>query len=246
MVPHRRWLLLCHAAPVGHEQLEGLMVRPATVPATLAETLTAGIADEVAAVYGDQVVFPAQVVVDDPRDGQRLFPGWPAPVLVIARENQGVVSWGVPLGDPSPPVLVGGNLGDPTPDRMGTQVYAPSVDAFVSARRWDQSCLAGQPLVQAQADVLDADVLAVLRAGFGEVAATAGWPGHTQYRFEGPNVRLMLWSGLHQCDWWLSGADHDALADCVPHLMALSNLREAFWSSDPGGDAVLKDVRAAR
>ncbi len=75
---------------------------------------------------------------------------------------------------------------------------------------------------------------------------TSGWPGHTQYRFEEPAVRLMLWSGSGQCDWWLSGADHDALANCVSQLMSSSNLREALWSNDPDGNAVLREVRATR
>jgi hypothetical protein len=41
----------------------------------------------------------------------RRFPGWPAPVLVLSDENQGVCSWGVPL-DGDGRVLVGGDLFD--------------------------------------------------------------------------------------------------------------------------------------
>lgn len=217
----------------------------AMVPAILADALTADVADEVGAVFGDEVVFPRRLVVDDPQDEQRLFPGWPTPVLVISHENQGVVSWGVPLGDPAPPVLVGGDLDDPQTE-LGTLVYAPSVEAFITARRWDRTCWSREPLVQAQAQVLDEDVLAVLRARFEEAPATRGWPGHTQYRFQRRGVTLMLWSGSRQCDWWLSGTDTETLAQVVTDLMALSDLRETFWSNDLAGDALLREIRAGR
>lgn len=222
------------------------MVQDTKVPAVLADVLTASVANEIAAVFGDQVVFPDRVLVDDPGDEQRLFPGWPAPVLVISHENQGVVSWGVPFGDPSPLVLVGGDLDDPDDpeaDWSGTLAYAPSVEAFIAARRWDQACWSREPLVQAQAEVLDDDSLAVLRARFDEAPATRGWPGHTQYRFEGRGVKLMLWSGSEQCDWWLSGTDTGTLTEVTRDLMDLSDLREAFWSNDLAGDALLREIR---
>jgi hypothetical protein len=222
------------------------MAQDAMVPAVLAEALTASVTDELAAVFGDQVVFPHRTLVDDPGDEQRLFPGWPTPVLVVSHENQGVVSWGVPLGDPSPPVLVGGDMDDPEAGFSGTLVYAPSVEAFIAARRWDRTCLSREPLVQAQAEVLDDGSLAVLRAQFDEGPATRGWPGHTQYRFEGRGVKLMLWAGSRQCDWWLSGTDTDTIAEVVTDLMELSDLREAFWSNDLAGDALLREIKGGR
>lgn len=226
------------------------MVQDAIVPAVLAEALIAAVADELGAVFGDQVVFPQRILVEDPDDSPRCFPGWPTPVLVISHENQGVVSWGVPLGDPSPPVLVGGDLDAPAADTeanwSGTVVYAPSVEAFIAARRWDRDCWSREPLVQAQAEVLDDDTLAIVRARFDECPATQGWPGHTQYRFEGHGVKIMLWSGSHQCDWWVSGTDTDALAEVVTDLMDLSDLREALWSNDVAGDVLLREIRGGR
>jgi hypothetical protein len=214
------------------------------VPAVLADTLTASVADEIAAVYGDQVVFPRQIIVDNTDDARRCFPGWPTPVLVIAHENQGVVSWGVPLGDPSPPVLVGGDQDDRVADSPATVVYAPSVEAFIAARRWDQACWSREPLVQAQAAVLDDNTLAVLRRRFHERPATQGWPGRTQYRFDADSVKIMLWSGSQQCDWWLSGTDTDALAEIITDLIDLSDLRGALWSDDVAGDALLQQIRS--
>jgi hypothetical protein len=59
-------------------------------------------------------------------------------------------------------------------------------------------------------------------------------------------VKLMLWSGSQQCDWWLSGTDTDTLAAVVTDLMDLSDLREAFWSNDLAGDALLREIRGGR
>jgi hypothetical protein len=56
----------------------------------------------------------------------------------------------------------------------------------------------------------------------------------------------MLWSGSQQCDWWLSGTDTDTLAAVVTDLMDLSDLREAFWSNDLAGDALLREIRGGR
>jgi hypothetical protein len=223
----------------------GPAVEDVVVPAVLADTLTAGTAEEIAALYGDQVVFPQQIIVDDTDDSHRSFPGWPTRVLVIAHENQGVVSWGVPLGDPSPPVLVGGERDDST-NSPGTVVYAPSVEAFIAARRWDRTCWNREPLVQAQAAVLDDISLAVLRTRFHERPATQGWPGHTQYRFEANGVKIMLWSGSQQCDWWLSGTDTGTLATIITDLMDISDLRETLWSNDVAGDTLLRQIHGGR
>jgi hypothetical protein len=224
-------------------------VEDIVVPAVLADTLTESVADEMAAVYGDQVVFPRRIVIDDTDDPQRCFPGCSTAVLVISHENQGVVSWGVPLGNPSPPVLVGGDPEDPedpATNSPATIVYAPSVEAFVAARRWDRACWSPEPLVQAQAAVLDDKSLAVLRTRFRERPATKGWPGHMQYRFEAGSVKIMLWSASWQCDWWLSGTDTDALAATIIDLMDLSDLRETLWSNDVAGDALLQQIRGRR
>ena len=57
---------------------------------------------------------------------------------------------------------------------------------------------------------------------------------------------MMLWSDSRQCDWWLSGTDTETLAQVVTDLMALSDLRETFWSNDLAGDASLREIRAGR
>jgi hypothetical protein len=182
------------------------------------------------------------MLVDRPDDPDRRFPGWPAPVLVIADENQGVCSWGVPLGDPNPAVLVGGELSD----GEGTVEYAPDVASYVAARWWDGWCLQREPLLQAQAAVLDEKSLAGLRSNFDQRPLTHGWPWHTQYRFERDGVAILLWSGPDQCDWWLSAADDALLLEVVARPLDLSDLAESLWSNDVAGDALLRQIRGER
>ncbi|MEU8001392.1 SET domain-containing protein [Catellatospora sp. NPDC049111] len=210
-----------------------------SIPEPLRALITTTAAAELARVHNDQVVFPHRLVIDSPEDEDRRFPGWPTPVLVIADENQGVCSWGVPLGVAAPPVLVGGDLaGD-----AGTAIYAPDVSSFVAARRWDGTCLGREPLLQAQAAPLDEESLAYLRANFDERASTHGWPAQEQLRFERDGARILLWSGDDQCDWWLSGTGDTVLGETAARLLDLSDLRSSLWSNDIAGEALLDRLR---
>ena len=203
--------------------------------------VTSEVARELASTFDDQVVFPDRIVVDRPGDPNRRFPDWPTPVLLISIENQGVCAWGVPLSDPDPPVLVGGDLAAGVDDT--TVAYARSVEDYVAARRWDHACLNRMPLIQAQAAELDARSLAMLRERYDEQPSTKGWPGAVQYRFERGGVRILLWSSRDQCDWWISSARPDQLPEAVEQLMSLSDLRTSLWSSDGSGEALLDQIR---
>jgi hypothetical protein len=213
------------------------------VPESLRSLVTSDVARELASTFGDQTVFPDRIVVDRPSDPDRMFPGWPTPVLLISVENQGVCAWGVPLDDPDPPVLVGGDLGAGARDT--TVPHAPSVEDFVAARRWDDVCLGREPLLQAQAVELDARSLEMLRAWYDERPSTTGWPGATQYRFEGDGLSILLWSDVDQCDWWISSARPDRLTEAVERLMSLSNLRTSLWANDVSGEVLLGQIRDA-
>jgi hypothetical protein len=201
------------------------------------------VARELAAVYDDQVIYPENLTVDRPDDDQRLFPGWPTPVLVISIENQGVCAWGVPLDDPKPPVLVGGELLDDVGWSDRTTKYAPNIEAFVATRRWDQECLSSQPLLQAQATELDAESLDLLRSLFDERLPTFGWPGPSQYRFGDRSSKVMLWSAPGQCDWWISSQDVSTLSAVAEQLMHVSDLQHSLWSNDKAGNALLHELR---
>jgi hypothetical protein len=211
----------------------------------LRTVITATVADELAETYDDVPVFPRRVVIDRPAEEDRRFPGWPTPVLVVSDENQGVCAWGVPVGVVDPPVVVGGEVavGEDWADET-TIVYAPSVDHFVAARRWDRACLR-EPLIQAQAAELDRPTLDFLRGNFIEVFPTHGHPAAAQHRFEDDTARVLLWSGADQCDWWISATDTAALRALVERLLPLSDLRSSLWSNDSGGEELLRQVRRA-
>lgn len=210
------------------------------VPAAVTRLLTADVAREIAATFGDQPLYPERIFVDSPASPGRRFPGWPGPVLVLSDENQGVCSWGVPLGGSGTQVLVGGDLLDAG---RATVRYAASIRDFIEARRWDHACLS-PPVLQAQAAELDQASLGYLRERLTPAVATAGWPGPAQYRFDGQDVRVMLWSTSGQCDWWISGSNESALKVFTEGLLSLSDLRSALWSNDDAGAELLGDLRS--
>jgi hypothetical protein len=205
--------------------------------------ITAEVADEVAAVFGDQPAFPRRIEIDRPDNEVRRFPGWATAVLVISDESQGVCSWGVPIGVAAPPVVVGGELGEMGGSDETTIVYAPSVEHFIAARRWDGACLR-EPLLQAQAEELDGSTLDFLRGLFREVLPTKGHPATAQHRFEDETSKVLLWSGPGQCDWWISATDPSTLRAVVERLLPLSDLRSSLWANDSIGEELLRQVRS--
>jgi hypothetical protein len=213
------------------------------VPPVVERLLTADVAVEIAEVFTDNVIYPDRIVVDGPASGRpglgRRFPGWPGPVLVLSDENQGVCSWGVPLGEGRCPVLVGGELLDAG---EATVRYAASVEDFIAARRWDRRCLTSRPLLQAQAPELDEHSIGHLKALLSPAVATAGWPGSRQYRFQGLGVRVLLWSAAGQCDWWISADGEQHLRAFAAGLLALPGLRRTLWSNDDPGTRLLGEL----
>ena len=139
------------------------------------------MADEIATAYGDNVVFPHRVVIDEPDSDARRFVDWVWPVLVLADENQGVCSWGVSLeGESEGAVVVGGEL----PHKIHSTIYCDDLEAYVGSRRWDSDCLGREPLLQAQASPLDPAGLEHLTARFTQRWTTRAWPCRENLRFE--------------------------------------------------------------
>src|SRR4051794_13230974 len=186
-----------------YDSVQTVAVEIDEVVRQVASVFTREIAAQTAAVFSDQPVFPDKIVVDRPDDAERRFPGYPSPVLLLSDENQGVCSWGVPIGQDRLPVLVGGDISD---EPSSTTIeYASDIAAFVAARRWDHACLGQTPLIQAQANAIDDDALAFLKTRYRETLPTAGWPGCYQRRLEDDRgCQILLWMQSRQCDWWIS------------------------------------------
>jgi hypothetical protein len=93
---------------------------------------------------------------------------------------------------------------------------------------------------------LDQNSLGYLRQRFAEAAATTGWPGLRQYRFEGQGVRVMLWSWTGRCDWWISASSEQSVKTIAPGLLELSSdLHSALLSGDDFGTGLLDELHKA-
>jgi hypothetical protein len=194
----------------------------ATVPAVVERLLTADVAHEIARAYGDRPIYPDQILIDQPDQGNRRFPGWPGAVLVLADENQGACSWGVPLDGGQ--VLVG--------SERTTRPYAATVEDFIAARRWDYQCVNAKFCVAAEAAALDEPSFGYLHQNCRPSVTTEGWPGVRQYRFDRRDVRVLLWADTDQCDWLISATNEGALTDFTAGLLRLSSLRTARWADE--------------
>jgi hypothetical protein len=162
-------------------------------------------------------------------------------------ENQAVSVWAVGLGgEDDPPVFVARD-----PD-LEWRLCAETFSTFVGCQVWDHTEVfdpAEPPariLVQAQDVPLRGDDLAFLRRGFTAKATTHGWPGDNQYRFERGDVRILIWDGEHQADWWIAASEPAGLAAIATELWDCGGLRDSLWSNDARGTEVLKTLRASR
>ncbi len=208
------------------------------IPERVGTVLTAEVAREIAA-NSDHPVFPGQVCIDEVGQPNRRFPDYPGPMLVLVHENQYVCSWGVPLGDPDPPVLVGGSV----LDRVRSTVrYSANIDAFVAARRWDGRCLCQGTLLQAGTVELSDESDAFLRTSYNEQPETHGWPLSVQRRFERDAVHILLHSSPVECWWWISAPNSGLLEPTLRELMELPELRSLLWSNDDAGIELLQRV----
>lgn len=197
------------------------------LPQSVADLLLfPGIMEAVAAVHQGDPMFPT----DARLLSAGAVRGCDRPLLWLLAENQGVCHWGAPfdLGD-DPPVIVCGSM-------VGGErslEFAPNVAVFIFAFAWDRSMFWSEPLIQAQASVLDSETLGFLRRKCRQEVSTYGWPGDVNYRFQAANgVRIELWNATsHGCDWWLTGPAPE-LEATVASLLPYSDLRESFWSND--------------
>ena len=211
------------------------MVHVHSVPTDISAALTLEVAREIA-IYDDTVVFPEEVLVYEPGDGNEYFSDYPTPILVLMFENQGVCAWGVPLGVDHPPVLVG--------DEFGVTRFSPNIETFIAARRWDDACFSlGPTMIQAQAEPLPDVARRFLDERYESRITTHGWPGHTQLRYESGSTRIMLWLSEEQCDWFIAAKSAGELEDAMRSLIALSDLATSAWSLEKEGEAILRRIR---
>jgi hypothetical protein len=165
-------------------------------------------------------------------------------LLYIRSENQGVCGWAVRLDDGDDPAVMV-NYGD----IAELSEWVPQADTFsdyIFCGIWDWGLvLRSEWLIQAQNGPLSEQALEGLRLHFRESVRTYGWPGDTQYRFEGDGQRLLICSGSGQADWWLAADDEPSLAEAARKIWHLDDVDKAFWSNTDKGETALARIAAA-
>jgi hypothetical protein len=166
-------------------------------------------------------------------------------LLVIRTENQGVCNWAVRLDDGvDPRVLI---EVDSKPDLVIWRLHAASFSDYVLTLAWDRLAF-GLPFgLAAQDSPLERHDLALLERGFEQQDRTWGWPGHTNYRFERGEGRVIVWDGEGQADWWLFAPTAEALAGLASTLWSCGGLASSLYAAcrDPAVQDVAEEVLAA-
>jgi hypothetical protein len=166
-------------------------------------------------------------------------------LVVIRIENQGVCSWAVRLDDGADPrVLI---EVDSKPDAVIWRLHAASFSDYVLTLAWDGLAF-GLPFgLAAQDSPLERHDLALLEREFEQRDRTWGWPGHTNYRFERGDQRVIVWDGEGQADWWLLAPTAEALAGLARTLWDCGGLASSLYAAcrDPGVQDVAEEVLAA-
>jgi len=163
-------------------------------------------------------------------------------LIPIRWENQGVCTWAILLdGSDDPPVLVDvdsdGTVWQPLADKFSTYVYTCVWDYHVVFRR--------PALVQAQNRPLSPQALQVLQGLFDERPRTFGWPGSAQYRFDGSQHGVLIWSTENQqADWFVGAADATSLESALRLVWDLDGVGESFYDCSMIARAVLAKLKA--
>jgi hypothetical protein len=161
------------------------------------------------------------------------------PLLPFKYENQGVRTWAIVLdGSENPAVLV-------DVDSKGTQwdLHATSFPAHVHACVWDYTLVLDQPaLVEAQNLELSMDAVIALREHFSERPSTFGWSGNTQYRFEGKDNAILIWSAEGRADWFVGANDEASLEIALRTVWNLDDVGRSFYDLSELGKLVINRI----
>ena len=180
---------------------------------------------------------------DDPPIAIRDFAvqEWRGQVLLpIRHENQGVCTWAILLdGSDDPPVYV-----DVDTDGKEWCLLAPTFSRYVFSCVWDYRMVLNQPaLVQAQNDPLTESAIKSLMTTHKQEITTHGWPGSSQYRFEGARHAVLIWSAEGQADWFVGAPDGQSLKSALDILWPLDSLGDNLYDCSEVGREVLMEKR---
>lgn len=161
-------------------------------------------------------------------------------LLVFMCENQGVCNWAFSLdGNPDPEVVV-------EVDTAPNDEWLHCTDkfsTFVYCQIWDHTDEGVG--VAAQELELSATDLQFLKSNFLQRPSTYGWPGNTNYRFEGQGGRILVWDGGDQgVDWFVSAKTPASLRVMLSRIWHCGSLAETLYDLAPEAVEVLLELRA--
>jgi hypothetical protein len=163
-------------------------------------------------------------------------------LIPIRWENQGVCTWAILLdGSDDPPVLVdvdsNGTVWQPLADQFSTYIYTCV---------WDYHVVLRQPaLVQAQNGPLSPQALQACQRLFNERPRTVGWPGSAQYRFDGGQHGILIWTTeAQQADWFVGAADANSLESALRLVWHLDGVGESFYDCSKIAKVILARLKS--
>jgi len=163
-------------------------------------------------------------------------------LISIRWENQGVCTWAILLdGSDDAPVLV-----DVDSDGTVWQPLAQNFSTYVYTCVWDYHVVLSRPaLVQAQNCSLSLEALRELQGIFDERPRTFGWPGSVQYRFDGRQHGILIWSTQdQQADWKVGAADANSLESVLRQIWQLDGIGESFYECSKIAKVVLANLKS--
>lgn len=179
--------------------------------------------------YRGAVEILAKFSNDDPPIAVSSFTvtHWKSNRLIPFRnENQGVCVWAILLdGSEDPPVCVDVDSGG-----REWHVLASTFSAYVRTCIWDYKVVLQQAaLLQAQGGPLSPVAVQQLESICRPEPMTRGWPGSTQYRFQGDGFAILIWSSEDQADWFLSGESEASLQEGRRAIAHIDKIGQAFY-----------------
>jgi hypothetical protein len=168
-------------------------------------------------------------------------------LVVFMCENRGVCNWAFKLdGSPDPEVLV--QVDTASNDKWHWLYCADKFNTFVHCQIWDhRHVLDGGIGVSAQELELVGDDLEFLKANFRQRPSTYGWPGRTNYRFDGQGGGILIWDGEDRgTDWFVSAKTPASLDTILSQIWRCGNLAETLYDLTSESEEVLRDLHSAR
>ena len=161
-------------------------------------------------------------------------------------ENQGVCNWAFKLDGSSDPVVLV-QVDSASNDKWQWLHCAEQFSTFVYCQIWDhRHALDGGIGVSAQElESAEAD-LQFLKANFVQGPSTYGWPGRTNYRFEGQDGGILIWDGEDRgTDWFVSAQTPASLRTLLSKIWHCGNLAETLYDLNVESAEVLRELREA-